>query len=562
MKRIFVLGKQCLLIFWVFGVGIFYSRYSSASHCSIMNQTAIETESQRLGLQLQHWNRLYRLSGSSPINDETYDQLFNTWQHWQACQNLPTELPLLNLSTEQRVTKHPVAHTGLKKLNETEIEHWLDTRTNVWLQPKLDGVAVSLVYKQGKLVSMISRGNGIEGLEWRDKADFIPSLPKEILTSRPLLIFQGELFWRLENHIQQSKGGVNARNQIAGWLMRKTVPEMPENNIGVFIWAWPNGPKNGKQQWEQLANLGFTLSQQHSHKIENMEQVRAWQQHYYQQSMPFATDGIVLKSFPTPQMDAWQANSNSWAVAWKHPHKSRLSTVIELSFHVGRTGRVSVVAEIEPIELDSKVVHRVSLGPLSAWHKKDVVAGDTIQVGLAGHGIPKLESVIWRPQQRKVLDTSLFSQFHFFSCFTAKPHCYQQFVARLNWLGKQLKIKGISEGTWREWVENHQLTSLTTWLSTNWQDNLPNSKKVAKLIVQFRNAYKQPLKNWLKGLGIPLNDKYLSFFSELSQLNDAVFINSLGLSLESKKKLERWLLIPEIQEALLVIDDLKVKPPT
>lgn len=556
MKRIFVLEKRFLLIFWL---SVFYCHYSSANSCSILNQTVIETESQRLGEQLQHWDRVYRLSGSSPITDETYDQLFNTWQHWQTCQNLPAQLPSLNLATEERVIKHPVAHTGLKKLNETKIEHWLGSRTNVWLQPKLDGVAVSLVYQQGKLVSMISRGNGIEGLQWVDKADFISSLPKELSTSQPVLIFQGELFWRLDNHIQQVNGGVNARNQVAGWLMRKDVPKIPENNIGVFIWAWPNGPIAAKEQWQQLANLGFTLTQQHSHKVENMAQVRSWQQHYYQQSMPFATDGIVLKSFPTPQMDAWQANSNSWAVAWKHPYKSMVSTVIELSFHVGRTGRVSVVAEIEPIELDSKVVHRVSLGSLSAWQKKDVLAGDMVQVGLAGHGIPKLESVIWRLQQRNVPDTSLFSQFNALSCFSAEPHCHQQFIARLNWLGKQLKLKGISEATWREWVENYQLTDLATWLSTSWQDNLPSSKKVVKLVDQFRNVYRQPLKNWLKGLGIPLNDKHLSAFSQLNQLKDPVFINGLELSVAQKEKLERWLLAPEIQKVLQVIGDLYYK---
>lgn len=528
----------------------------------MLNQTAIEKESRRLGLQLQYWERLYRLSGSSPINDETYDHLFNRWQDWQTCQNLPIQLPSLNLTTEERVTKHPVIHTGLKKLNETEIAHWLNSRTDIWLQPKLDGVAVSLVYQQGKLVSMISRGNGIEGQQWIDKVEFIPSLPKELSTSQPMLILQGELFWQLDNHIQQLKGGVNARNQVAGWLMRKSMPEIAENNIGVFIWAWPNGPIDAKQQWEQLAHLGFMLSQQYSHKVENMAQVRKWQQHYYQQPMPFATDGIVLKSFPTPQMAAWQANSNSWAVAWKHPHKSMVSTVIELSFHVGRTGRVSVVAEIEPIELDSKIVHRVSLGPLSSWQKKDVLAGDTIQVGLAGHGSPKLESVIWRPQQRSAPDITLFSQFHSLSCFTAMHHyCHQQFIARLNWLGKQLKIKGISEATWREWVENYQLTDLTKWLLVSWQDNLPSSKKTLKLIEQFRYVYQQPLKNWLKGLGCPLNDKQLSAFSELDQLKDPVFINRLGLSVTQKKKLDQWLLAPEIQKALQVIGSLKRKPP-
>lgn len=175
-----------------------------------------------MGEQLQQWNRLYRLSGNSPVTDETYDQLLNTWQQWQKCQNLSGQLPPIHLPPHSRTAKHPIVHTGLKKLNEVDIGKWIDTREEVWLQPKVDGVAISLVYQQGKLVSMISRGNGIEGLEWRDKADFIPAIPKQLPTSQPQLILQGELFWRLKDHRQQASGGVNARNQVAGWLMRKS----------------------------------------------------------------------------------------------------------------------------------------------------------------------------------------------------------------------------------------------------------------------------------------------------------------------------------------------------
>ncbi|MDE9448686.1 DNA ligase B, partial [Xenorhabdus bovienii] len=72
---------------------------------------------------------------------------------------------------------HPVQHTGLNKLKEVwKVRQWLQGRTKVWLQPKIDGVAVTLVYEKGQLVRFISRGDGIEGTDWMDKSLFIPSI--------------------------------------------------------------------------------------------------------------------------------------------------------------------------------------------------------------------------------------------------------------------------------------------------------------------------------------------------------------------------------------------------
>lgn len=536
-------------------------RVSQPIDCITLNKTRLASESQKLGLQLQQWNSAYRLLGSSPVNDETYDQLLETWQQWQICQAKPSTLPDLRFPSGFTTASHPIAHTGLKKLNQTAIEQWINTRNRVWLQPKVDGVAVSLVYKRGKLVSMISRGNGIEGLEWRRKADFISAIPKQLPTSETRLVLQGELFWRLKGHVQEHSGGVNARSQVAGWLMRKASPITVSDNIGVFIWAWPDGHGDFEQQGEQLSKLGFPMTAPYSHKVENMEQVKQWQAHYFKNPMPFATDGIVLKTFPTPKTEAWQAGNNSWAVAWKHPSRSVASKVIDLHFSVGRTGVVSVVAEIAPVMIDSKKVSKLHLGSLTSWQKKDLLIGDTIQVTLAGHGIPKLQLVIWRLQQRDYPDISQYSQYHALSCFVLTAACQQQFIARLNWLGKQLKIKGVSELTWGEWVEKYQLTHLTTWLSEEWLNGLPNNKKNQKIVIQLKQAHQQPLANWLKGIGIPLREKQLHQISSLNQLNDPQLFEQIDLSPNQKNKLQQWLLTPDVQHILRELSAMKIKKP-
>ncbi|ENY6786048.1 NAD-dependent DNA ligase LigB [Providencia rettgeri] len=529
--------------------------------CAEQNSKIIRQESYRLGKQLQQWNQTYRLAGSSSISDEAYDQLFNLWRSLQRCQQLPEVLPDVQLPEKSKLATHPIPHTGLKKLNELEVYNWIKTRKNIWLQPKVDGVAVTLVYKNGKLVSMISRGNSIEGIEWRAKADFIPAIPKQIKYSG-MLVLQGELFWRMNGHIQAKSGGVNARNKIAGWLMRKNTPTVPEENIGIFIWAWPAGDANPKTQLTLLSEIGFPLAEQYSHKVENKTQAKQLREYYYQGQLPFATDGVVLKNFPAPAASAWQSKQNSWAIAWKYPLRSVLSEVTKLKFNIGRTGRVSVVTEIIPINIDSKAISKVNAGSLSSWEKRDLIVGDKILVSLSGLGSPKIEEVVWRREKREYPNVSTFKQFHALSCLAYTESCSQQFVARLTWLGKQLSIRGINEATWRQWAERHNLTQLTTWLSEQWQNDLPKGKKHQMLVKQLKMAKAQPISLWLKGLAIPLPKLQIERVNDIGMLYDSSWVNSINLTELQKKKLAKWLAEPEIQSILRILSDMQATQPS
>ena len=562
-KYILIIIYHMSIFITVFGGEIKFTHASKIEskefndNCSTQNMTPFAQENYKLGEQLQKWNEAYRLEGNSLVSDEVYDQLFEKWQHRQRCQNLPDNLPEVKVSSKSSLVRHPIPHTGLKKLNEVEVMAWVNTRKEVWLQPKIDGVAVSLVYKKGQLVSVISRGNGIEGIDWREKANFISAIPKTITTQDQLLILQGELFWKLASHIQEKQGGINARNKIAGWLMRKASPIQIEDNIGIFVWAWPEGHSKHEVQVKKLAELGFNLAEKHSHKIENIEQVKQWREHYYRSQMPFATDGIVLKSFPAPNVIAWQANQNSWAIAWKHPLQSVVSEVKDLQFRIGRTGLVSVVLVIEPIEIDSKIVRKVSVGSFNSWKKKDLLVGDQIQISLAGHGAPKIENVVWRLDKRQYPDTSELEQFHFLSCLRYSSLCFQQFTARLIWLGKQLKIKGVNEATWRLWVESYGITELTTWLSPDWQRKLPNTKKTTQFIKQTQEAISQPLASWLKGFGIPLKQQQIIKIKDFNMIFDHAFLKEINVSENQNKKLKLWLDDPEIQKLLQILQEIK-----
>ncbi len=104
--------------------------------------------------------------------------------------------------------KHPVAHTGVHKVaGKAELSRWMQARQHLWMQPKVDGVAVTLVYQSGKLARAISRGNGVKGEDWTAQVRSIPSVPQNLSGPLANSVLQGELFWIRENHIQRQMGG-------------------------------------------------------------------------------------------------------------------------------------------------------------------------------------------------------------------------------------------------------------------------------------------------------------------------------------------------------------------
>lgn len=107
---------------------------------------------------------------------------------------------------------------------------------NLWVQPKVDGVAVTLKYQQGKLAQAISRGDGLKGEDWTQKVKQIPAVPQTVFGALANSVLQGEIFLQQEGHIQQKMGGMNARSKVAGLLMRKgNVSDL--SSLGIFIWA-------------------------------------------------------------------------------------------------------------------------------------------------------------------------------------------------------------------------------------------------------------------------------------------------------------------------------------
>ncbi|QGT84109.1 NAD-dependent DNA ligase LigB [Pseudomonas coronafaciens] len=489
------------LVFFLPGLGY-------ASQCPDWSAARANNEITALQKQIAEWDDSYHRQGVSQIPDELYDQSRLKLKVWRSCFRVSTvaDNPL---KTVTGPLAHPIPHTGVNKLaDEKSVTAWLRGRTDVWIQPKVDGVAVTLVYEGGRLVQAISRGDGKKGKDWTPQARLIKAVPQQ-LPHAEYLVLQGELYWRLDDHIQAISGSINARSKVAGLLARRTISPQQADAIGLFVWDWPNGPADMPQRLAGLQAQGFEDSATYTHRLENHAQASQWREHWYRNPLPFATDGVIIRQGQRPPAQRWQASAPYWIAAWKHPYAQALAEVRKVNFNIGRSGRITPVLELKPVRLDDRTVSRISTGSLQRWQTLDIRPGDQIAVSLAGLTIPRLDGVVARAAERVSMTIPHASDFHELSCWQATPGCESQFRARLIWLSgkKGLALPGVGPGTWDKLIESGQISGLLDWMTLNHTElaNIPGlaERSSAKLLDSLQTARAKPFLGWLKAIGMP-----------------------------------------------------------
>ncbi|OLU33282.1 DNA ligase B [Pseudomonas sp. PA15(2017)] len=462
-----------------------------------------------LATQVAHWDDAYHRQGRSLISDELYDQARARLEHWQRCSDEVTRNDPLRGT--QGDVQHPVAQTGLRKLaDERAVAQWMANRDDLWIQPKVDGVAVTLHYEGGTLQQVISRGDGSSGQDWTPQAARIDAIPKQ-LNEGGTLILQGELYLQRPGHVQASEGGAAARSTVAGFMARQELQEQQAASIGLFVWDWPNGPADIQQRLDRLARMGLQDSRTYSQPVASPTAAQRWREQWYRSPLPFATDGVVLRQSRRPSSDRWRAEPPHWAAAWKYPASEALALVEAVEFSIGRTGRITPLLRLQPVKLDDRTIQVVSAGSLQRWRQLDIRPGDQIAIRLAGQTIPKLESVVLQSALRSPLEIPDNNDYHALSCLRASPACTSQFHARLTWLsGKRaLNLHGIGAGTWQKLLETQHLDGLLDWLQLGEEQlrTVPGigPQSATMLSQRFAEARQRPFHDWLRALGAPIN---------------------------------------------------------
>ena len=269
-------------------------------------------------------------------------------------------------------------------------------------EPKIDGISASLIYKKGKFVQGLSRGNGIEGEDITENLKTINDIPK-IVSAKNFpdeIDIRGETFIRNDDFKIMKDKFANPRNAASGSLRQKD-PKITKKIPLKFI-AYTYGYAknlNINSQSEFLKNLkswGFNINQFNriikgvdglvlNHK--NLEKKR--------KEINFDIDGIVYKvnNFNLQKRLGFAANSPRWAIAHKFSANSSISEIINIEIQVGRTGALTPVAKIKPVNIGGVMVSNATLHNEDEINRKDIRVGDTVTVERAGDVIPHVISV-------------------------------------------------------------------------------------------------------------------------------------------------------------------------
>lgn len=293
------------------------------------------------------------------------------------------------------------------------------SNVNYIVEQKIDGVAVSLKYVDGRFVQGATRGDGTTGDDVSINLRTINSIPLNILQSDKLVKdfeVRGEVFltkkqFMILNQEREEQGEslfANPRNAAAGSLKILDPKIVANRKLDIFIHTIPTSPAkeftSDCETLEILKDAGFKIIP-HSNLFNSIEKVidycTEWDEKRHK--LPYEVDGMVIKvdDFATRIRLGETGKSPRWAVAYKYPPMQATTKVLKVIFSVGRTGVVTPVAEMEPVFLSGSTISHSTLHNFDEVKRKDIRIGDTVMIEKAGEVIPQVVKVILEKRPKK-----------------------------------------------------------------------------------------------------------------------------------------------------------------
>ena len=287
---------------------------------------------------------------------------------------------------------------------------------------KYDGASISLQYVNGELFQALTRGDGYSGEDVVENIKTIKSVPKKLKGSFPSNFYvRGEIVLPIiefikinEERLEEGKPlFMNPRNTTSGTLKLKDVSEVAKRPLDFLIYSVIIDSKDNTyfdthfESFERAKEWGFKVPE-HSRicksREEIMDYIDYWNVHRH--NLPYETDGVVIKvnSIQYQQELGYTAKVPRWATAFKFKAEQVSTKLNSISYQVGRTGAITPVANLEPVQLAGTVVKRASLHNADQIEKLDIRIGDTVFVEKGGEIIPKIIAVDFekRPEQSEV----------------------------------------------------------------------------------------------------------------------------------------------------------------
>lgn len=382
--------------------------------------------------QLHEHNYKYYVLNQPDISDQEFDFLMHELQDLEAKHpelydaNSPTQRvgSDLNQNFTQVAHKYPMLSLA-NTYNEQDVADWYESVSRglagepfeVCCEMKYDGLSISLTYVDGKLVSGVTRGDGVHGDDVTANVKTIRCIPlvlKEGTGYPKEFEIRGEILmpWKVFEQLNAEREAAeeplfaNPRNAASGTLKSQNSKLVASRRLDAYLYylLGDNLPAEGHYENLQVAaHWGFKISQGMK-KVGSLEEIYDFINYWDKErkNLPVATDGIVLKVNSLRQQRAlgYTAKSPRWAIAYKFKAERACTRLNEVTYQVGRTGAVTPVANMDPVQLAGTVVKRATLNNEDFIRSFDLHIGDYVYVEKGGEIIPKIVGVAVEKRQQ------------------------------------------------------------------------------------------------------------------------------------------------------------------
>jgi DNA ligase (NAD+) len=544
----------------------------------------------------------YYNNNESLISDFEYDKLVEELNELYKKNGItPTKVGANPISKFSKV-EHKVPMLSLENsYNIEDIVKWIqtvcDTNTiEIEVEPKIDGLSISCIYKNGELIQAITRGNGTIGEDVTENVMQIRNIPLKL--KEPVSIeVRGEVYMTRENfdkvnEQRVSEGEIpyaNPRNLASGTLRQLDANVVKERGLHVlFYYIVGNGTPTQLEDIFMMHRLGLPTMDKYRYivKSDDLQNMEVMINAIKAKDYGFDIDGAVLKVNDKKYWEALgnRANSPRWAIAYKYPTDSVVTTLEEVDWTIGRTGILTPVACFKPVNIGGTIVSYASLHNAEMVQKMDLKIGDRIIVKKAAEIIPQVVSVITEartgnekdieiPDICPYCDNKILEVDPFIGC-SDPEHCTGCRIEQLKYFASRdiMNIRGLGDAA---------ATSIVYYVM-NEDDNLDvlygsfirdigfrtlaetlGQKNATKLMEEIDNSKNQPFNRVLAGLQIPFIGRRMSktlanHYGSIDKIKDAVIdgsiVNVEGVGTEMLNAMRNWF---ENKRNIKLIDNLR-----
>lgn len=505
-----------------------------------LSEEKAEEQVKLLREAIEYHDYRYYIENNPVISDKAYDQLFERLRRVEEKFNLQTEnSPTSRVGGETlegfETREHVREMLSLDSSEDEEKVRGFDKKvrrevgeTDYHLEPKFDGLSAEFVYEKGELKAVVTRGNGVEGDNITQNVRTIGSVPLKLQNAPDNLVVRGEIYMPKDGFQELNRERVergeepfaNPRNAAAGTVRQLDTSIVADRPLDVFFYDIIETSaeiSNQEEAVELMEKTGLKLNK-YNRKVSGIEKFIDYRNSMLEKrdELNYDIDGVVVKvnDFEAREKLGSTSAHPKWAFAYKFLAKTGTTKVKDIAVQVGRTGKLTPVALLEPVDVKGVTISRASLHNEKQVQKLGISRGAEVEVERAGDVIPQIKKVVEKsnnefrmPDKCPVCGSKVVGEKEHHFC-TGGISCPAQLKRKLEYFASKqaMDIEGLGENVAKQLVETGLVEKVTDLYRLEKKDLVQlerfGDKSAEKLLKQIEESKEIDMASFLTGLGI------------------------------------------------------------